>query len=355
MKILYLAELEPGSKFGGSIVEDRNLRNLKRLYEVEEVGVYALGRGIFKKIIDLFLSKVPTLYDRKDCKKICNIINRSDADCLFIETSKMGYFAKLAKKKGMKVISYPLNCEAILYGTTRGKLFVPFIKAQERMTVEYSDFIFYLNERDQKDFYRLYPRSRARPFSLVPVTFVDKVSEEQLTIMKGKAEKRHGLFFGSNFPPNYNGIKWFVENVSQSIDADIDIVGLNFDNCTEFSRSNVHVIGTVDDLAERIVNASFVIAPIFEGSGMKVKTCEAMMYGKTIFASNEAVEGYEIEEGTVTLCNNAKEFIGSINAFIKSDKLPYSEPTRRLFLNKYSDSICQEAFKKALSTFETKN
>lgn len=33
-------------------------------------------------------------------------------------------------------------------------------------------------------------------------------------------------------------------------------------------------------MAEYIYNADFLIAPIFEGSGMKLKTAEALMYGK---------------------------------------------------------------------------
>ncbi len=36
-----------------------------------------------------------------------------------------------------------------------------------------------------------------------------------------------------------------------------------------------------------------VILPIKYGAGMKVKTAEAMMYGRTIFASDEALEGYD--------------------------------------------------------------
>lgn len=48
-------------------------------------------------------------------------------------------------------------------------------------------------------------------------------------------------------------------------------------------------------MAEYIYNADFLIAPIFEGSGMKLKTAEALMYGKTVFGTTEAFEGYDVD------------------------------------------------------------
>lgn len=39
-----------------------------------------------------------------------------------------------------------------------------------------------------------------------------------------------------------------------------------------------------------------MVMPIFSGSGMKVKTAEALMYGKFLIGTKEAFEGYEIDE-----------------------------------------------------------
>ena len=80
MKILYLAELEPGGKFGGSLVEDRNLRVLKSLFDVQEICVYARGRSIKRKLLDIFSSKVPTLYSKSETNRIITIVKNSDAE-----------------------------------------------------------------------------------------------------------------------------------------------------------------------------------------------------------------------------------------------------------------------------------
>jgi len=37
-----------------------------------------------------------------------------------------------------------------------------------------------------------------------------------------------------------------------------------------------------------------VILPIISGSGMKTKTAEALMYGKSIIGIKEAFEGYKM-------------------------------------------------------------
>ena len=40
------------------------------------------------------------------------------------------------------------------------------------------------------------------------------------------------------------------------------------------------VVGEVESLAQWYHDAYFVVAPIFDGSGMKTKVAEALMYGK---------------------------------------------------------------------------
>ena len=51
-----------------------------------------------------------------------------------------------------------------------------------------------------------------------------------------------------------------------------------------------------------------VTSEVETGSGMKVKTCEALMYGKNILGTDEAFEGYELDTARVGgRCNNAED------------------------------------------------
>lgn len=348
MKILYLAELKPTEKNGGGLCERRNLRILSRLCEVETVGVFAEGRSFLCKAKDVLFSPVPTLYTARQVREIKDKIRNSDAEIVFIETSRMGYFAKYAKKLGKKTMTFMHNCERVLFSESRGKIFVPFIKKQEALTLRYADFVFYLNERDREAFKKYYPYSTNVPYAYASITFDDRVTEKDEEDMRALKKSGKGIFLGSNFPPNYNGLKWFVENVCGRLDCKIEIVGKGFDDCTEFARDNVCVIGTVDDVSEYLKNADFVVYPIFEGSGMKVKTCEALMFGKRIFATDEALIGYEGNEKAYYRCNNEEEFAAAINSFEKSDDGIFSDEARAFFRERFTDDQCLATFERAL-------
>ena len=119
----------------------------------------------------------------------------------------------------------------------------------------------------------------------------------------------------------------------------------------EKMNSKVKVLGTVDSLDEYYLNADVVIAPIFSGGGMKVKTAEALSYGKTIFGTKEAFEGYEVDYDKIGgLCNTKEEFIEKINKYIKwweeNNKPKFNEYSKTIFKEKYSYESSLEKFKK---------
>jgi hypothetical protein len=92
-----------------------------------------------------------------------------------------------------------------------------------------------------------------------------------------------------------------------------------------------------------------MISPIFKGSGMKVKTCEALMYGKNIIATQEAFEGYEIEYDKVgALCNTREEFIYALNSYTSARKEKFNKFSREYFLEKYSFKVTLKKFEEIL-------
>ena len=356
MKVLYLSELKPKGLYGGSIIEDRNKRIISKNFEIESVGIYAEGRNLFQKIKDVILSKVPTLFSRTQVSKIKKKIKNSDAKILFTESSRMGYFIKYAKKHGYKCITFLHNCEQILFKNVRGKLYLPFIKKQEKLTLEYSDYVFYLNQRDKNDFDKLYKVKNNFDSSFLPVSFKDSLNEEDLLYMQNKKKGKTGLFLGAYFGPNYEGIKWFISNVLNNINAKIQIVGKDFEQHKELLKDNVELIGTVDSTKQYLKNADFVVLPIFDGSGMKVKTCECLMFGKKIFASDEALTGYDVEESKAAIrCNSKEDFIKNINDYLASSEPIFNKSARNLFLTKYSEDIIEKKIVSAINHLSIDN
>lgn len=97
---------------------------------------------------------------------------------------------------------------------------------------------------------------------------------------------------------------------------------------------NVKVLGTVDDLAETYRNVDVVVEPILTGSGMKVKTAEALMHGKEIIGTEEALVGYEELKGQV--CLNAGEFIKKILYYYENRPERFVPANRKAYERNYS-------------------
>ena len=118
----------------------------------------------------------------------------------------------------------------------------------------------------------------------------------------------------------------------------------------ELERDNVKVIGTVEDLSVYYNLADAVIMPIFFGNGMKVKTAEAMMYGKTTFATQEALEGYDIEsvrDRGIYECNTKEEFVEKIRKNV-SVHSTINQQVRQIFLEKYETGVQEKKFQSFL-------
>ena len=124
------------------------------------------------------------------------------------------------------------------------------------------------------------------------------------------------------------------------------IIGKGFETLkNDLECDNVKVIGTVEDVSEYFYRADFVIAPIFEGSGMKLKTAEALMYGKTIFGTTEAFSGYALDFDRVGgLCNTAREFIDKINGYPYPQRR-FNEESRKIYEQNYSMEHSRHLFR----------
>lgn len=185
----------------------------------------------------------------------------------------------------------------------------------------------------------------------MPISFTDTFDEKKIRTQPN--QRLELLFVGSLFQPNVEGLKWFIDEVMPRLDKEkytLKIIGKNLETKRrELEHENVEVIGTVDNLDEYYFRADAVVIPIFYGDGMKVKTAEAMMYGKMIFATDEALEGYDVDnvEG-IYRCNDAEEFVDQL----KSTKFKrFNETVRSIFKNKYDTAVVCKDFRGFLMRF----
>jgi hypothetical protein len=268
-------------------------------------------------------------------------------DFVWLDCSYYGKLAKIIKQKysSKKIITFFHNCEYDFmkqehpYNLVRQYV----IKKNEDCACKYSDKIIVLNERDKVMIQKFYNRIAD---AVIPISFSDRkinFSEEKISKIPT------ALFLGTNFHANIHGLKWFAEKVLPFVNIKLKIVGKNMDKISLLKNEKLEIFGYIENLDECMQEADFMIYPIFKGGGMKVKTCEALMHGKSIIGTSEAFQGYDVDfEKVGACCETAEEFIAAINEFPKKTNSKFNQYSRNLFLEKYSDDV---VFKQVADVF----
>lgn len=356
-KIFFLTEQDILGRIqnGGMQCAERNWKLLNNYAEEHCLYVRIIGKEseekqtenikYFKRIGNNFEALISTLFMTKtylpsEYKKILQDIQEIEPDILFLDTSLLGKVLRDVNKEIKKMVFFH-NVESEYARHKVKEAGIRFLPSyftalyNEKCAIKYADWKICLNQRDSKMLGHKYGQ---RADFLLPISFEDRFIEQKNYC---EPERKQLLFVGSLFPPNYNGILWFIEEVMTELkEFELVVVGKDFEKKKEqLERDNVSVIGTVRSIDDYYYSYGAVVMPILYGDGMKVKTAEAMMFGKTIFATTEALEGYDVEQihTGIYCCNTKEEFIKSIRkAFQNNEILGVNHDVREFFLEYHS-------------------
>lgn len=356
IRILYVGERADKIRSGGDSV---NLRNISMLERVPNVSLD------FEPLAD----RVPRLYKLllwtgrltpAIQRRIIRRIKEGKYDYVFLNSSLMGRLARRIKQlfPHIKIICCYHNIEkqyARELLRISGWSHWPFYLGaayNERLMIRFADVHLVLNERDAEVMRREYGRTAD---IILPVAYADVFDEakcRKLYRLSDLSEPVY-LFVGSAFFANIDGVRWLVRNVVPRVRGRFIIVGRGMDGYKkEFASDRVQVIGYVEDLSTLYYAATAAVFPIFAGGGMKTKTAEALMYGRTVVGTPEAFEGYKLTEGAMYCCHTADEFIQTLNQLADSSRRDcYNIASRQTYIADYSFDAVFHKFK---SIFESK-
>lgn len=346
MKILFVSRkcLNSG---GGTVIIRRNLDVLKEIVGNNNVSVIAIEKRkiSLNDIIDRCTKHYVVGLNSSLVKEIIQI--SKDFDIIWIDGSFWGRLAKELKRNGYqgRVITFFHNIEK--YFRKRNILQTllyplydrPIIKS-EIEAIMWSDDIVALTNRDAHYIRKIKPTSK---ITILPSSIKDSFTlEREINDNSSKSDLLKLLFVGSYFYANVDGLTWFIKNVMPQVNVKLIIVGDNMDCLPFHSIENVNIYGFVPNLGNFYKDCDAVISPIFEGSGMKTKTTEALMWGKYIVGSHETFVGFDMPQGFYQECNTAEEFITCIKELSVHKPSKFIEEIRALYLNKYSfnNSVC---------------
>ncbi|MBQ4377359.1 MAG: glycosyltransferase [Bacteroidales bacterium] len=307
-----------------------------------------LLRGAFFTLFNYYYGLTP-MRTRRICREAMKY------DYVFIDRSVFGVIAKRLKRMNYpgRVISFFHNVEVDYFDAKLSQrnpfrgIMLRCVDANDRYACRYSDRIIALNPRDDGELMKRYGR---RADVLIPVAFKDRVpdlrNQDRMTSPRPLC-----LFLGAYFPPNNEGIVWFLKNVLPRVDIQMLVVGKGMARLVEEEplMRGIEVVSDAPDVKPYMEMADIMVLPIFKGSGMKVKTCESLMFGKNIIATDEALEGYDVDGTKIGgRCNTADEFVACINDFIANPRPRLNQYSRDTYLQKYSEQAVRNRFEQCL-------
>ena len=352
--ILYVGKKYLSNPSGGrEMLSALNYKAIKNIYHEHLFSYEIFSKQPKVKASDfnfnVFTSRIDGL-NKSSLNDIKEIIKKNNINKIFIDGSNLGLLAREVKLSfsDIKIFTFFHNIEVKFFFDafkrakslhSFGVFFANYFA--EKKAVKYSDKIICLTKDDSNLLERIY---RKTANFILPLALEDQFFESTNQKKYSNEKEKYILFVGGLFYANEFGIKWFIKNVSPFISFKTYIIGSGFEKLKEEFEQyrNVRVIGKVDELSPWYLNAQYIIAPIFEGSGMKTKVAEAFMFGKKILATRSALAGYDnLPEYSYYLCNTSKEYIDTIESLVDSNYSNFDENIRNIYEKKFSLSSSQ--------------
>lgn len=299
---------------------------------------------------------------------LCNIVKDENIDIIFSEESTLGAFYKQVKKtkKDVKIITFYHDIGADLFRQWKkqpgllNKIENSLSIYQEKMCVKYGDYNWVFHQADFNKFNKFYGFDPDVMIPLAsPVPAAIKQIQDKEDIQSDKVKKL--LFVGSSYYPNVIGIRWFVKNVLPELDKNIQLIivgrGLEFLK-KEFQDSRVNVVGTVETPVPYYLDADIFIAPLFDGGGMKVKSIEAISYGKCFVGTEESLHGFweefsdSVRNKFIYKVNTKEEWIAIINKLATQDTYKFNKTVFNDFYSHFSYETMKKSFEEQLKRID---
>lgn len=333
---------------GGLQLSFVNYKILEELQTVELFSVYPdkeSSTGKIRRLLSLFLGVTHNL-TRKVREEI--IRKAKNYNTIFIDYSQYGQVAQDLKLRysSKKIITHFHNIE-FEYALSASSLFFPFnilqsllVRRTEKKACQYSDSLIFLSSRDAAYY------AEAQKKSVVCPPAMPDMGKKNLKKSEGKIRI---LFCGSYFKPNVSGILWFCSEVFPYISAHLSIVGFGMEKLKKQIRNqDVNIIGTVENVAPYYQQSDIVIAPIFKGSGMKIKSIEALMFDKPLVGTTEALVGIPVDSHKIISADAPDEYIRAIKKLAELKNKNALPSTRDIYLNQFTPMKRKEIFKRVL-------
>jgi glycosyltransferase involved in cell wall biosynthesis len=157
-----------------------------------------------------------------------------------------------------------------------------------------------------------------------------------------------------HYPPNANGIRWFIRQVFPLIrqavpNATLTVVGKNppsdFVRWAEQLPEAIRVTGYVPDLTPLLERASVMVVPVLAGGGMRVRILEAFARGVPVVTTTVGLEGIDAKpDEDVLVADTPEQFASAVTRILHEQRLQdrLASNGRRLVVSRYDWQVVLE-------------
>lgn len=159
---------------------------------------------------------------------------------------------------------------------------------------------------------------------------------EQINFLNKKITKVINLgYIGSfNHPPNRKAVIYFIEEIAPLLEKNrikykYFIAGDNnreeietIIDCSELKNNkNIINLGKIKKVEEFYKKIDVLIAPIFSGSGSRIKILESLSFGIPVITTAIGAEGINIDSNYLKIADDRKGFLNIIKEFLKTNRI----------------------------------
>lgn len=223
------------------------------------------------------------------------------------------------------------------------------IKHYEGQIVQKFDRVLAVTEQDRLALIKATSIEDALIQEKLPITVIPiAVDTSQLRPINRKAGSTNLITLGTlHYPPNADGIRWFVHEIypliSQAIpEISLTIIGKNppqdFSQFNSQYSGSITVTGYVPDLVPYLEQAAIMVVPVRAGGGMRVRILEAFSRAMPVVTTTIGIEGIDATPDlNVIIEDDPQKFASAVVRLIKNEELQakLAENGRRLAESQY--------------------
>jgi len=283
--------------------------------------------------------------------KLIEILQKEQFDIVQLETLFMApYLDVIRKYSSGKIVLRSHNIEHLIWKRI-------FLKSRNPVKRFYLKHLFSTLERYEKGVLNRF--DGILPITEKDATFFKRYCKKPVkTIpfgvnpddypLRGNEQQEFALFHigAMNWMPNEAGIRWFLKEVWPDVRAKFPLLKLYLAGrvmpqwLLNLKEKNVVVLGEVPDARAFILSKTISIAPLFSGSGVRIKIIESMSLGKAVISTRTGAEGIECTDGKdILLADSAEDFIAAITRLYENPHQAFKlgENARKLMEAKHDN------------------